>query len=516
MNKFSVASVFSSSMVLQRNKSINVFGTGENGSAVSVTIENNQADTIVENGRWIAVLPPMEAAEGYTMNVQCNGETVVFDDIAIGDVWLAGGQSNMELEVQNCAESKEILEQDENVNVRYYYTEKNQIKDEHFYEAEKNSRWFKAGTEDVKRWSAVAYLFARKLAKETGVTIGIIGCNWGGTSASCWVDKESLRVDKELNIYNEEYEQAVAGKTIAQQIQEFDEYAEYQAGFDERSQKVFAKNPDIGWVEVQEICGENKWPGPMNCKSPYRPGGLYECMIQRIQPYTLCGFIYYQGENDETKSPLYGKLLGHLIHEWRKGWNDITLPFLIVQLPMHRYKDDPDWKNWCMLRENQMKVYQTLKNTGIAVILDCGDYNEIHPKKKAPVGERLALQALYQVYHIIDEKEAFGPVYHDCTLNRDSIELHFQYAEDGFTVKEGNQMFEIAGRDKCYVPADAKVDGDKIIVWAKGLDNPMYARYCWSNYCDVTIFGKNGIPLAPFRTSENDDFQVHMDSAAEL
>lgn len=510
MSKFGVAKVFSDCMVLQRGKNINVFGTGENGSQVVVTLEGNTVHTIVENNKWIAYLPPMAAADGCKMTVQCGQEIVTFEDIAIGDVWFAGGQSNMELEVKDCAESKEILEQDKDINVRYYYTEKNQIKDEHFYEAENNSRWYKFGSEDTKRWSAVAYLFARKISREIGVTVGIIGCNLGGTSASCWVDKESLRTDRELNIYNEEFEKAVAGKSIEEQIREYDAYSEYQAGFDERSQKVFAENPDIGWVEVQEICGQNQWPGPMNCKSPYRPGGLFECMVQRVQPYTLCGFLYYQGENDETKSELYGKLLGHLINEWRKGWNDLSLPFMLVQLPMHRYKDDPDWKNWCVLRENQMKVYQTVKNTGIAVILDCGDFNEIHPKIKTPVGERLALQALYHVYQKADEKEAFGPVYQDCTFQEHSMELHFQYAEDGFTVKDGQQMFEIAGRDKQYVPAKAKIEGNKITVWADGLDNPMYARYCWSNYCDVTIFGRNGIPLAPFRTSEEDGFKVQM------
>lgn len=511
MSKFKVAKVFSSSMVLQREKNIKVFGSGENGATVTVTLQQNEVKTIVENGTWQAILPPMKAAEGCTMTVTCEEEQVIFDDIAIGEVWLAGGQSNMELEVKDCAESKEILEQDKDINVRYYYTEKHSIKDKVFYEAENNSRWYKFGTEDVKRWSAVAYLFARNISKELGVTVGIIGCNWGGTSASCWVDKESLSIDKELNQYNEEYAKAVEGKSIEQQIKEFDEYAEYQAEFDKKCAKEYEKNPEISWDEVQKICGENRWPGPMNCKNPCRPGGLYECMLQRISPYTLRGFIYYQGESDDTKSETYYKLLSHLIGQWRKEWDDDSLPFLMVQLPMNRYEVDPDWKNWCIIRENQMKTFQTIKNTGIAVILDCGEFNEIHPKRKAPVGERLAFQAFYHVYHTIDDKHAFGPIYQSCVYKEHGMELHFQYAEEGFVVKDGQQMFEIAGADKKYIPAKAKIEGDTIFVWAEGLDNPMYARYCWSNYCDVTIFGKNGIPLAPFRTSVNDGFEVHMD-----
>lgn len=508
MAEFMVASVFSDSMVLQRQKNIRVFGKGMSGEKVEVALDANRVETRIKDGHWQAVLPPMEAKEDCIMTITCGENKIVFRDIAIGEVWLAGGQSNMELEVRTCAECKEILEQDKDIHVRYYFTEKNQIKDAHFYEAERNSRWYRFGTEDVKRWSAVAYLFARKLSKELGVTVGIIGCNWGGTSASCWVDKDSLRTDNELNIYNEEYEKAIEGKTEEEQIKEYDEYAEYQAGFDQRIQKLYAENPNISWNDAQKICGPNKYPGPMNLKNPNRPGGLYECMLKRVMPYTLRGFIFYQGESDENKAELYYKLHCHLIEQWRTDWDDETLPFLFVQLPMNRYENDPDWKNWCLIRENQMRTYETVKNTGIAVILDCGEFNEIHPKVKTPVGERLALQALCHVYKKIEEESAFGPVYKDCIYQKDGIWLQFQYAEDGLVQKDSQLMFEIAGEDKQYIDAKAKIEGDKIFVWAEGLDNPRYARYCWSNYCDVTIFGKNGIPLAPFRTSRNDGFVV--------
>ncbi|SET00233.1 sialate O-acetylesterase [[Clostridium] polysaccharolyticum] len=513
MSKFTVAKVFSDSMVLQRQKNICVFGTGADGSKVTVALGSNKAETVIENESWKAYLPPMEAGEDYEMIITCKEEQVVFKDIAIGEVWLAGGQSNMELEAKDCAESKEILEQDKDIKVRFYFTEKNQYKDEAFYEAENNSRWHKSGSDDMKRWSAVGYLYGRKLSKKLGVTVGIIGCNWGGTSASCWVDKESLKADKDLNVYNEEYDKAVEGKTVEEQIKEFDAYQERQIEFDKQSQKVYAQRPEVSWAEIEEICGKNPWPGPMNLKSPYRPGGLYECMLQRVMPYSLRGFIYYQGESDDTKSGTYYKLLSHLIREWRKGWGDDSLPFLMVQLPMHRYEQDPDWKNWCMIRESQMKTYQMMKHTGIAVILDSGEWNEIHPKKKTPVADRLALQAFCHVYHIIDEEEAFGPVYQSCVYHKKELELKIQYAKDGLDVREGKVMFEVAGRDKKYVPADFRIQGDSIYVWADGLDNPMYARYCWSNYCDVAIFGKNGIPLAPFRTSEEDGFHVQMNLA---
>jgi sialate O-acetylesterase len=189
-----------------------------------------------------------------------------------------------------------------------------------------------------------------------------------------------------------------------------------------------------------------------------------------------------------------------MIRQWREDWEDLTLPFLLVQLPMHRYKADPDCKNWCLIREAQMNTYQTVKNTGLAVILDSGEFNEIHPKDKTPVGQRLELQALCHVYNKISMQEAFGPIYKAFSYKDNAMELSFEYAEDGFLVKGELSGFEIAGEDGEFLPASASISGSRITVSSPELNNPVYVRYCWTNYGDVTVFGKNGIPLAPFRT----------------
>ena len=201
---------------------------------------------------------------------------------------------------------------------------------------------------------------------------------------------------------------------------------------------------------------------------------------------------------------MYYKLFRGLIDLWRRDWGDDELPFLMVQLPMHRYKADPDWKHWCLIREAQMKAYKTIKNTGIAVITDCGEFNEIHPKDKVPVGERLALQAMYHVYGDKSVK-AFGPMYKGLLFKGGEIELMFDYAEDGFETKGQPSGFEIAGEDKKFVPADMVIEGGRITVSSKEVAEPKYVRYLWTNYGDVTIYGRNGIPLAPFRTCENDE-----------
>lgn len=508
MTEFKVAAVFSDNMVLQREKNISVFGWGEEGQTVHVTLADTTVTTITKGNRWEAILPPRQAENGLEMTILCEDNKVIFHNIAIGEVWLAGGQSNMEYELQNCKGGEDMLKNHKNPNVRFYYTQKNSYMDENFFEMEENSGWQEFSETNAKAWSAVGYLFGRKLAAQLDVTVGIIGCNWGGTSASAWMSKESLEVDQDLNTYIEEYEKAIEGKSVEEQIHEYDEYTKYHADWEIRSAKCYEENPEISWNEVIEICGECQWPGPMNCKNPFRPAGLYECMLKRVLPYTLRGFIYYQGESDDHKPQMYYKLLSRMIQQWREDWRDLQLPFLLVQLPMHRYKGDADRKNWCKIREAQMETFQTIKNTGIAVIIDAGEFNEIHPKDKEPVGERLALQALHQVYKLIDEKEAFGPIYRSFEYKDGGMEISFDYAHEGFEVRGDVVGFEIAGEDKEFVNAEIEQRDNKIFVFSPSIKEPKYVRYLWTNYGDVSVFGSNKLPVAPFRTHKSDEATI--------
>ena len=255
-----------------------------------------------------------------------------------------------------------------------------------------------------------------------------------------------------------------------------------------------------GWEKANEILGDKNWPGPINCVNPFRPTGLFETMVSRVCPYTIKGFLYYQGESDDHKPDSYYTLLTSLIRLWREKWGDDELPFIIVQLPMFKYAADPDYKHWCKIREAQMRAYKTVKNTGIAVISDCGEFNEIHPKDKVPVGERLCLQA-EKLFYGMDVK-AFGPIYKSLEYKNGGIELSFDHAENGFVVKGEAQGFEIAGKDEEFVKADITINGSKIFIKSDTVEKPLYARYNWFNYCEVTIFNETGIPLAPFRTEK--------------
>lgn len=505
MTYFKIAAVFSDNMVLQRDKNINIFGKGDDGLGVTVEFAGQSVSTKVVGGAWKIVLAPCAAAENLSLTVTCSsGFSRTFSNIAVGEVWLAGGQSNMELELQNCKNGKETLENDKDVSVRFYYTQKNCYIDEKFYADEANTGWSLFDSESAKCWSAVGYFFARDLAKKLGVTVGVIGCNWGGTSASYWMSRASLEKDVDLKTYLDEYDNAIAGKTEAELTKEYADYIAYDKAWFEKSQAFYAEHPDGSWDEVQEVCGKNLYPGPLCPRNPFHATALYESMLKRVCPYTIKGVIYYQGETDDCKPKIYYKLYRELINLWRSDWEDDELPFIAVQLPMHRYKADPDWKHWCYIREAQMKAYKTIKNTGICVAIDCGEFNEIHPKNKQPVGERLALQALYNFYGQTDIK-AFSPMYKSMLIKNNCVELTFEHCESLHSKGEA-AGFEVAGADKKFVAADKiEFDGNKIIVAANGVAEPFYVRYLWTNYAEVTIYGDNDLPLAPFRTSMFDE-----------
>lgn len=504
MSKFKAAAIFSNDMLLQREKNICIFGQGEEAKEVKLIFQDEEYHTQVINECWKILLPPQKAATGCKMQILSEDNEITFTNIAIGEVWLAGGQSNMEYELQNATGGKEILQQDRDESIRFFYSNKMGYIDETFYEKEAKTKWSIFEKGNASTWSAVGYFFAKEIARKENVTVGIIGCNWGGTSASCWVSEETLKKDEDLRTYLEEYYKDLGDKSIQEQVTEYKEYEAFHAKWDKKCSKLYEENPDITWEEVEAILGKCQWPGPSNHVNPYRPNGLYETMLKRIAPYTLRGFLYYQGEQDDQKPAMYQKLLSTLIGKWRADWNDQTLPFLIVQLPMHRYKADPDWKNWPLIREAQMNTFLTVKNTGIAVILDCGEFNEIHPHDKKPVGERLAKQALYRVYGKIDANEAHGPIYKSYEVKKDKVILHFRYAKEGFLEKSKKSAFEIAGDDGNYVEAAYEIMGEDIVVSSPIVKEPTAVRYCWTNYGEVPLYGMNGIPLAPFRTLEDE------------
>ena len=498
------AAVFSDNMVLQRGKNITLWGEADESGRVTAEICGASASCEISGGSWRLTLPPMQAGGPYELSLSLDGREIRrFFNVMIGEVWLCGGQSNMELELQNEKNGKaELASLTEDTPIRFYYTNKVGSVEE-AVECEKHTGWGTAGPESSKAWSAVGYYFAKKLSAELGVTVGLIGCNWGGTSATSWIDREHIIADSELKPYMDVYYEAAAGKSAEQQKKEYEEYTEYDRKWNEQAQEIYKTEPDIGWNEIQERIGKNLWPGPRNDFNPFSPGKMFESMLMRVCPYTLAGFLYYQGESDDHQPGTYYSLLTKLIRIWRERWEDDGLPFIMVQLPGFMNAGDPDYKHWCLIREAQMRAFETVKNTGIAVALDCGEYGNIHPVDKHVVGERLCLQAEQLVYGM--DADAFGPMYKSCMTDGGSICILLDHAEGGLEVRGDKATgFELAGADKKFFPAEAEISAGRVILRSAEVPEPRYARYCWGNFPEYSVFGRNGIPLAPFRTSRED------------
>jgi len=497
------AAVFSDHCVLQRNKEIRVWGTAPHGVKIKVSLNGKVAETTAQGNEWEVSLPAMEAGGPYVLEVMSEGKVYAhFEDVIIGEVWLAGGQSNMEYMLKQDADGAAAMERMGKSNVRYYQVQQVPYMDAYFYRVEQENHWMLADDEERDTWSAVGYYFAERLAKELGVTVGVIGCNWGGTSACAWQDKDSILSNEDTKIYWEEYEELLKRQDPAEYEKERIAYFNWQADWQPRMDAFYAANPTATWEEAQAAVGASQWPGPMGPKHEFRPAGLYECMLKRVVPYTLGGVIYYQGESDDHRPEAYYHLFDSMINAWRREFREETLPFLCVQLPVHHYEGDTVPDKWCAIREAQMRLHQEGVVTGIAVALDCGEYNNIHPVHKTEVARRLAVQALYHVFGKGTEEEIYGPVYRSCIGNGPELLISFYHAEYGFTVKgEEIKNFEIAGADGKFVPAKAEVKGSAIVLKSTEVEAPVAARYMWVDYAEVTLFGANGLPVAPFRTS---------------
>lgn len=497
---FKPAAIFSDRMVLVRGREVRIFGEAENGAAISAVLKDGRGECIAKgsavsrDGRFLLRLPPLEAATGLCLILSDGRDEKTYSDVTVGDVFLAGGQSNMELELQNADEGQQILKVHNDPDLRFYNVPKQPVWNEAAIKAENASAWKKVAPGECRDVSAVAYFCAAQLRKTKNVPIGIIDCYWGGTSASCWMDEEALRRTEVGQFYLAQYEAMYGHKSPEQFDLEQTEYDARLAAYNRRVEECKAKNPAITASQLNDEAGLYPWPPPAGCKSPYRPAGLAETMLRRVVPYSLTGMLYYQGEEDSSRPNGYEALLTSMVQRWREWFMDEELPFINVQLPMFIGKDAPDDKTWPIIRQAQHRVWRKLRNTGLTVLIDCGEYDNIHPTDKRTPGERLCQQVLRVVYG--DETAPESPR----ALQKQTVgsSLIVTLTAPVTERKQGDELFEIAGEDGIFYPAKVQIHGCSIALASEAVPLPVMARYAWVNYGIVRIFGENGLPLAPF------------------
>lgn len=504
--KLKPAIVFGENMVLQRSKPINVWGVCAGGDIVDVKLGDNVATCESNRGKWSVTLPAMEACEKIEMTISARntGEKIVFSNVAIGEVWLAGGQSNMEFLFKYDVNAADLIPTANDPLLRFF--DMPEVTYAGHYDLgyfENYGFWREWRPQDAQWFSAVGYYFARKLREQFNVPVAILGCNYGGTVSSAWTDMETLKNNPDLqpvlDFFNDayakvdvrEYEEAIMANTLRDpEIMQpmldklmMGEKPEFPANFMKRDPN--APKPIFFYN------------GP---KSQNAPSCLYNNMLKAVMPYSIRGFIWYQGESDEDHgwASFYDKSIAAMIDCWRKGWGGEELPFLQVMLAPFDGWGTAKAKEYPLLRKMQLKACEDNANVYCACIMDAGDAENIHPRRKQPAGERLALLAKKYVYGIEGiEADSASPIGAEFADGKVVVTLK---NVAGGLVADGNVKTVRAFVDGAEVECTAVAEGDKVIVDSAAFADAKTAeiRFAEENYCEPNLVGGTGLPVFPF------------------
>jgi len=475
------AALFSDHMVLQSGMQAPVWGTAAPGEAVKITFNGKSRSTTAgPDGKWMLRLRKLKAGGPYEMRIQ-GTNSLSIHDVMVGEVWLASGQSNMAFTVsKKVASYAGMLDEEKEIAAANYpairmftvkeeksYTPRDDVKGE----------WKICSPETVSGFSAVGYLFARDLQQRLKTPVGILTVAYGASTAEAWMPRETVAADPK----------------IKPMLDRFDVLEDF-----------YKAHPGIAAAEAppapQTINGRSTVrPGPMRdpAGDQHEPTVLFNGMLHPVIPYGIRGVIWYQGESivgGKEGLALYPHVMEAMVTSWRKLWGEGDFPFYAVQLPaLKNVSNNP------LVREGQAQIL-TLPNSGLAVTLDVGDPDNVHPKNKVPVGERLALIALANVYG--RKLEFAGPRYSSMKVEGQAIRVRFTHVDGGLVAKDGPlKWFQIAGEDQQFVDAEATIDGDTVIVKSDKVSTPAAVRYAWANYpIGCNLFNDAGLPAAPFRT----------------
>ncbi len=478
--------VISDNMVLQGNKKVSIWGWAKPGEEVMVSVSWHRmrwAVTAGDNGKWMFKMNSPKAGGPYEMTIS-GKNTITLKNIMVGEVWVCSGQSNMQWSVKQSANAEQEIAAADYPDIRLFTVERKVAEQP---QSDCVGSWTLCSPQTVPGFSAAAYYFGRELHKELDVPIGLIHTSWGGTPAEAWTRRGILKEEIDFAPILERYEDAVA---------------KYPQAMEEHKQKVeeWKKAVEKAKAEGGEIPRRPRAPfGPGH---PHSPSGLYNAMIAPLIPYGIGGAIWYQGESNASRACQYRKLFGRMIQNWRSDWGQDKFPFLFVQLAnFMAVKPEPADSAWAELREAQLMTL-ALPNTGMAVIIDIGEANDIHPKNKQDVGKRLALWALARSYG--KELVCSGPIYKSMKIEGEKIILHFDHVGVGLVAGPDEPLkgFAIAGADRKFVWADAKIDGDSVVVSSDEVSAPVAVRYAWADNPVCNLYNKEGLPASPFRTDD--------------
>lgn len=438
--------VIASHMVLQQNAEVRIWGWCEPGEHVRVKASWDTA-TYTDNGSekatWSVLIKTPVAGGPYTITIT-GFNKIVLDDVMLGEVWVCSGQSNMEMSMNWGLPYAAEARAAANNNIRFFHIPRTSSD---YPQDDLKARWAVSSEEEMKKFSAVAYFFGLRLQQELNVPIGLIHASWSGTPAEVWTPGELVQSDSALK-------------------------------------------------KAAAVLSPSRW-------WPVNPGAAFNAMLNPLTRFSISGAIYYQGESNVGAADTYTSLMTTMIGGWRKKWQK-DLPFYFVQIaPYSGYGNN---SSAAFLREAQTGVL-SYPGTGMVLTSDLVDsLHDIHPRLKKEVGIRLANYALAETYH----KQGIiykSPLYKSMQVEKDKIRIHFSSAEGGLVSRGAPTEFYIAGEDRKFIPAQARIEGSTVVVWSKEVKKPVAVRFGFRNAAQPNLFSKGGLPVGIFRT---DNWPVHI------
>lgn len=463
-------SIFSDNMMLQRSVRAPIWGKANPGEAVTVKIAGQSATAKAgKDGRWEVRLKPIAPGGPYDLIVSGKNKIVV-KNVMVGEVWLCAGQSNMVMKVSQCQNAPAEIAGASFPTIRCYTTK---LAASPKPLTDTVGKWEVCSPKTVGAFSATGYFFARDIHKTLNVPVGIIVSAWGGSNMEAFVRLDTLKAHPvESKPYFKLWEQRKAAFP-----------AELAAA---QKKAAEAKAQGKPAPKMRTLEGHQA-----------RPASIYNAMISPLIPYGMRGVLWAGGKANRGRGLEYRVLMPAMIQDWRKSWGLGDFPFYLCQ--MANWIPPSPNEHWEELRESMLKT-TNLKNTGMVVTIDIGDPHNVHPKNKQEVSRRLALQAKANVYGI--NVVCNGPIYTSMTVEGSAIRLHFKSIGGGLAARGGGPLkgFVIAGADRKFVPAEATVDGETILVRSASVASPVAVRYAWEMNPDCNLVNKADLPASPFRT----------------
>ncbi len=479
--------IIGDNMVLQRAIDAPIWGWADPGEKVTVVLgSQSKTATADADGKWMVRLDSMKEGGPVSMTVSGNNAITV-QNILIGEVWVCSGQSNMGFTVSRAIEGEKEIAAANYPEIRLFSVPLVGTQEPQY---DCKGKWVVCSPETVGNFTAVGYFFGREVYNQIKLPVGLINTSWGGSSCEAWVRRAVLEADP----------------AYASLVADFEKRcAEYDP---EAAKAAYQKQREAWKIRESKAKAEGK-PAPQAPRAPqdprtgqHRPANLYNGMILPILPYAIRGAIWYQGESNAGRAYQYRDLFPKMITNWRQDWGQGDFPFYFVQLANYKaIQPEPVDSDWAELREAQTMTL-SLPGTGQAVIIDIGEADDIHPRNKQDVGRRLALWALAKDYG--RDVLYSSPMYKSMEKDGSKIIVRFDHIGGGLVAKGGELLkgFAIAGADKKFVWAQARIEGDKVVVSSPDVPEPVAVRYAWADNPVCNLFSKEDLPACPFRTDD--------------